>query len=320
MRLGILMACLIGTPAVAANLPLAWPVDCKLNDTCDIQQYVDRDPGPETLDHNCAQQTYDGHKGTDIRLPDLAAMERGVMVLAAAPGTVRGLRDGMADIASNAPNAPEITGKDCGNGIVVDHGQGWETQYCHLKKGTVQVKSGQKVRIGTPLGEIGLSGRTEFPHLHLSVRKDGQVVDPFAPNAKTACGADPSDDLWDTALAPTLGGILSGGILDSLPKFADIKQGGLERDTLPTNSTALVAWAQFFGLRKGDEIRLTFTGPNGVLTEQSYEMEKDRAALYRAAGKKLRGAGWPKGTYFAQFRVLRNGQEVDSFQTQTRIE
>jgi murein DD-endopeptidase MepM/ murein hydrolase activator NlpD len=81
-----------------------------------------------------------------------------------------------------------------GNGVVIDHGNGWETQYCHLKQGSVQVVTGETVTTGTALGQIGQSGRAEFPHVHFAVRHEGAKIDPFAPEA-TACGAA-GDDLW----------------------------------------------------------------------------------------------------------------------------
>ena len=88
-------------------------------------------PGPAATDFTCGPLSYDGHDGTDIALPTRAAMAEGVAVLAAAPGTVTGIRDGIADFA------PVIQGKECGNGVVIDHGAGWVTQYCHLRQGSV---------------------------------------------------------------------------------------------------------------------------------------------------------------------------------------
>jgi murein DD-endopeptidase MepM/ murein hydrolase activator NlpD len=106
----------------AGAFDLAFPADCTLGAGCYIQQYHDHDPGPEATDYTCGPLSYDGHDGTDIALPTRAAMATGVAVLAAAPGVVKGLRDGVADAA------PFPTGQDCGNGVVIDHGNGWETQ------------------------------------------------------------------------------------------------------------------------------------------------------------------------------------------------
>ena len=169
--------------AVAVGGPrLAFPVACDIGKTCEVQNFVDRDPGPSAKDYRCGSQTYQDHGGVDIRLRDMAAQAAGVNVLAAAPGRVARLRDGVADISVKAPGAPPLAGQDCGNGVVIDHGDGWETQYCHLARGSVMVKQGDQVAAGQPMARIGLSGNTEYPHLHLTVRNAGGMVDPFAPD------------------------------------------------------------------------------------------------------------------------------------------
>ena len=119
------------SPALAEDVQLAFPLDCTLGQDCHIQQYMDQDPSAAARDYRCSGLTYDGHKGTDFALPDRAAMAAGVTVRAAAAGVVRGLRDGMAE---GAPLS-EVQGRECGNGVVIDLGRGWETQYCHLKRG-----------------------------------------------------------------------------------------------------------------------------------------------------------------------------------------
>ena len=54
----------------------------------------------------------------------------------------------------------KISGKECGNGVVLVHDDGYQTQYCHLKKGSVAVKKGARVSEGDLLGFIGMSGKT----------------------------------------------------------------------------------------------------------------------------------------------------------------
>ncbi|UYV37979.1 M23 family metallopeptidase [Rhodobacteraceae bacterium D3-12] len=145
------------------------PVDCMIPATCYIQNFVDADPGPAARDFRCNPLSYDGHKGTDFALPTLADMARGVAVIAPAAGRVKGTRDGMDD-GAYMTNPDSIKNRKCGNGLVIDHGNGWHTQYCHLRKGSLAVRTGQQVTPGTPLGLVGQSGFAEFPHLHFSVR------------------------------------------------------------------------------------------------------------------------------------------------------
>ena len=85
-----------------------------------------------------------------------------VNVIASATGTIKALRDGVSDIAYTPAHATELDGKECGNGVVIAHDQGWETLYCHLKQGVISVNVGDTVQVDDVLGKIGLSGQTRF--------------------------------------------------------------------------------------------------------------------------------------------------------------
>lgn len=286
----------------AGAFELAFPVDCTLGETCYIQQFPDHDPGPGATDFTCGPLSYDGHDGTDIALPTRMAMAAGVNVLAAAPGVVKGIRDGIADFA------PEVPGKECGNGVVIGHGQGWETQYCHLKMGSLAVKPGDQVETGAILGQVGQSGQAAFPHMHLAVRHQGRELDPFAPEA-SACGVA-GDDLWaeDPLVLP--GGLLALGIADQVPEYDAIK-AGLASPDLPSHAPALVLWVYGFGFRAGDAVLLTLTGPEGEVVTERVLMEKTQALAFRAVGRKLKTESWPTGTYSGTAKLIRDRQELD---------
>jgi murein DD-endopeptidase MepM/ murein hydrolase activator NlpD len=64
-----------------------------------------------------------------------------------------------------------------GNTVVIDHGQGMLTMSCHLSK--IRVREGQKVRAGERIGDVGSTGRSTGPHLHLSVSLNRVMVDPM---------------------------------------------------------------------------------------------------------------------------------------------
>lgn len=300
---------LLLAPAQAGAFSLAFPLDCKLGDTCFIQQFTDRDPTPAARDFTCGPLSYDGHKGTDFALPTLADMARGVTVLAAAPGTVRATRDGMADIAANAPNAPDITDRDCGNAVVITHTDGWETQYCHLKQGSLRVKPGDTVAAGTALGQIGLSGNTEFPHLHLSLRHNSAVVDPFSPGDTASCGTT-SPSLWSPPVPMQPGGLVDAGFATAIPDFEAVKAGTAQNPTLGAHSPALVLWAHVFGTRPGDRLTLTLTGPKGEILSETITFDKTQARAMRAIGKRLRGPNWPSGAYQGQLTYRRGTTEL----------
>ena len=64
-----------------------------------------------------------------------------------------------------------------GNRITVYHKTGYSTTYTHLKD--INVKVGDKVRVGNTIGTVGNTGRSTGPHLHYEIRKDGKAIDPL---------------------------------------------------------------------------------------------------------------------------------------------
>ena len=64
-----------------------------------------------------------------------------------------------------------------GNHIVIRHGFGYETLYAHLSR--YKCKAGQRIQRGDIIGYVGSTGRSEGPHLHYEVHKNGKVVNPL---------------------------------------------------------------------------------------------------------------------------------------------
>lgn len=302
-----LMFCALAAP-VAGAPQFSFPVDCTLGDTCHIQQFMDHDPTDAVQDFLCQPLSYDTHKGTDFALPTVMAAQQGVSVFPVAPGKVLGVRDGMDDVWSGKIDSKSINGRDCGNGLVVDHGGGWHTQYCHMKNGSVAVTSGQIVTPDTVLGQIGMSGRTQFPHLHLSVRKDGAPVDPFAPDGAN-CDAPPAATLWSDPPTYQAGGIIGAGFATRVPDYADVKMGTAD-EAITRTSAAIVAYSFAFGGREGDILRMTLTGPGGLRVDDDYVLPRNRAQFFRAIGKKRRSAPWPGGQYETEAILERQGKVI----------
>lgn len=306
----VLLASALSTPAQEAPA-LLFPVECRLGETCFLQQFVDHDPGPGARAFDCGPQSYDGHTGTDIRTADLEAMAQGVTVIAAADGVVRGLRDGVPD-GGTATMQP---GQGCGNGVALTHAAGWETQYCHLMEGSILVQEGQEVAAGTALGLIGYSGQTEFPHLEFILRHEGQVIDPFDAETGDSCDAPPAG-LWAERIENPGGGILSAGFAQAIPELEDIAAGRADTGAIPARGAALVIWGFVHGGRAGDVVTLRITDATGAeLHAQEVALERAQAQLFRASGRRTPAEGWPPGLYRGEVVLSRAGAEIDRAET-----
>lgn len=77
-------------------------------------------------------------------------------------GSVESLQDGLPDL--NPPTADP--GQPAGNHVVLAC-DGLRVELAHLRQGSVRVQAGQRVSVGTLLGEVGNSGNSSEPHLHI---------------------------------------------------------------------------------------------------------------------------------------------------------
>lgn len=140
--------------ALGTALDLTWPVDDRFRMTSPFGERVH-----PTL------KTRKFHNGVDLAVPI------GTPVRAAQSGRVRVGEDGVS-----------------GKYVVVDHGHGVRTSYCHLSE--VHVTRGQEVDAGTPVALSGNTGRSTGPHLHFTVRVGKRPVDPAALR-RVSGGPDP---------------------------------------------------------------------------------------------------------------------------------
>ncbi|HZZ70349.1 MAG TPA: M23 family metallopeptidase [Phenylobacterium sp.] len=289
---------------------LAFPMACEIGRSCEIQHYVDRDPGPGLLDYRCGHRTEPQHDGVDIRLLDMVAQRAGVDVLAAVPGRVVAVRDGVPDISIRAPNAPSIAGRMCGNRVAIGFGRGWILDYCHLAQGSLKVKVGDLVTTGQPLARVGLSGDTEFPHLHFSVRHDNLVVDPFAPAVLTGCGTQGAP-LWTPAAASLMaykrGVVLNAGFSSAMVDDAAIENRAIS--AVDPAAPILVAYARLIGLEQGDVIAIAIEGPDGkaIATGTLPPLASNRDQVPAQLAHKRPPQGWARGVYTGVLQVRRAG-------------
>lgn len=311
------LACSVGIqPSTSVDaFEMGMPIDCVIGTSCAIQNYVDHDPSPGAQDFRCGSLTYNGHSGTDFRLLDLASQRRGVDVLAVAKGTVIRLRSDMPDVMFNPQSEPLVNGRECGNGAILEHDDGWQTQYCHMAKGSIGVRVGERVEKGEPLGSVGLSGKTDFPHLHLTVRQNGTVVDPFAFGAlPQSCGG--GNSLWISSLQSVLSyrprHVLNSGFGTGPVSMPQIESGELNQSFSPSDADAIVAYVRVIGLQAGDSQQLTLKYRDGqVIADNSVrEADRPKAQYMMFTGRKRPAGGWSADGFIANYKIVNGGQTV----------
>lgn len=119
-----------------------------------------------------------------------------------------------------------------GNTVVVDHGNGYETRYSHLD--SLDVKKGDKVFQGDPLGSVGNTGLKGMGyHLDFGVKKDGKTIDPGA----IGYGMTPTGLTNRPTLDVPAG--FAPGQINSLTDYATLRSGaGLPTPEAPPVPTA----------------------------------------------------------------------------------
>ena len=318
LRFALAAALILFLPAASPTrsgmtpIKLSSPVDCTLGEDCFIQNYVDMDPGPDAKDFTCGPLAYNNHQGTDFRLRNRAALQRPYSALATAPGKV-------VQVINNRPDHHFEEGAysalDCGNAVMIDHGGGWMSQYCHLAEGSVRVTNGDIVQRGQPIGYIGSSGGTSFPHLHYAIRAFNATIDPFIGVSPTGCEATESGPLWDDSVGAFYAdtAILGFGATRDFPNLNAMENGGL--NTPPNEPYApFYVWAHIMGVKSGDTLRFVALAPGDkIVASERFEVPEDKTIYSVNIGVEPSDGdfeSWPAGTYEGRFAFYSGGQEI----------
>ncbi len=212
------------------------------------------------------------------------------------------VRDGEEDVSVRERGLGSVAGRECGNGLVVDHGGGWTTQYCHMARGSLVVRQGERVAAGQRLGLVGLSGKTEYPHLHFTVRRGETVVDPFALDAAPGtCGSGGQATAWTATVAAAMpyasGAVLNAGFAAGPVTMSDIEGGTAGTPPRGPDAPALVAFFRAISLREGDVQRIVITGRTVASSSMAPRepLPRHQAQFMAFAGVRRPPAGFAPG-------------------------
>jgi len=303
---------------------LSLPLDCTIGTNCFIQNYVDMSKGKERSDYNCGILSYDKHKGTDFSI----STKDDFNVLAAATGKVVGTRNNIEDINFKLRNPDIVMNVECGNGVLIQHENGWETQYCHMKQGSITIKVGQLVNKGDVLGKVGLSGFTEFKHLHLSVRKDGIAIDPFSSQAmESGCKGNKyaANGLWKHYTALDLkytdSAIVDFGIKDEFP-ISEFKarNGDYNKTEIRNNSNLMLFWMDLISPQKGDLLEVSVKYPNNRSRNLNVKVDQTKVRRFQYFGIKKTTPKWEDGIYQLTYKLRRNGRILSEKELNIKVE
>ncbi|MFH1037573.1 MAG: M23 family metallopeptidase [PVC group bacterium] len=150
----------------------------------------------------------------------------GKELIAVSDGVVERVRDGMPDIPPG--EMPEnMTLRDAaGNYVVQNIGSGYRALYAHIKKGTIRVKEGERVRGGDSIGLLGNSGNTDAPHLHFQIVDDKEpfasdgvpfVIDSFLIRGEPVSPESIEDDFKSGQPLQIKAGKSAGGHINKMP-------------------------------------------------------------------------------------------------------
>lgn len=336
----ILLTCFVcASPVLAQDIQpapkFALPIECELGWNCWIMNYVDHDATDNAQDYSCNKQTYNAHKGTDFMIRNAKDMQAGVVVNAAADGVVLGVRKDMKDIDYRTRDRELIRRKECGNGVRIRHENGWVTMYCHMKRNSVKVKKGDKVKTGDMLGMVGNSGLTIYPHLHFQVeyidpssqKRRGAIVDPFVGVARNDLCEQGEKPLWQDEVLTKLDyqavSIIDTGFAATRPKTSGIAAGLYDDETLSIRAPQLLLWARILHVKKGDQVTFAINDPEGEeIFSYTSEIEKDQAHVALHAGMRRPSYNWEEGLYRGEIKLLRQTDGENSggiYKSEARI-
>lgn len=220
-----------------------------------IPYFVDLQPGSGVRDFNCTQFTFEEHNGHDPYIRSFREMDIGVPVFAAQDGVISDVHDGEDD--HNTDNSPDKKA----NYVIIKHSDSQQSQYFHLKKGSISVKVGDTVTAGTQIALVGSSGMSKGPHIHFEADFNRVAYEPLAGPCR------PGKSNFETQPAMTLDPIVMGAALGTT-SFAGFRAAPF--DDAPRTGTFIRGVQRIYikmeiaSVPPNSQYNITMLPPNGI--------------------------------------------------------
>ena len=288
------------------------PLDCTINKDCWVINYFDHATDDGIVDFTGGDNLYNRHQGVDFAIPNMADMAQGVRVLAAADGKVTALRDHIPDIGSVTRDGQRIENPMCGNAVLIDHGNSLRTLYCHLRRGSISVAVGDMVKAGDPIGLVGLSGFTNFPHVHLAVSIGEEKVDPFVGPGWKPGGDVAAKPMWREDVLESLTYqpfvLMDAGFTGGTFSKHGLLSGWFSRPTVPSTARHLSFSALVYYADAGDVIDMKILDPDGnTVAAETTTLTDGFQRHWRDIKTSRPETGWKSGQYRGIVVVTRPG-------------
>jgi len=291
-----------------------FPVNCTLGEDCFILFYPDAYNTTRQADHKCGLRTFDQNQATVITSHSIQQMLNGIAVLAAADGKVTKVKKD-SELSDDDNQYIKNSSENCGNQVVISHGQGWETHYCFLKPDSILVSPKQIIKKGEQIAEMGSVGYTQsLPNLYFYVYHNNKAVDPFVgPITYPSCNSI-QKPLWDTMIPYQSLNVIGAGV-DDRPINRDYitEFGGMHKNRINSTSKNFGFWIFVAGLLDGDEEIFEVYEPGGNLEHNYQGVIKNFKGFHyyiNAIEFDKPAKGFKKGTWKLRYLALRKSKPI----------
>lgn len=298
-------------------IELSLPLDCRLGINCWITNLPSHNKKDKAVDFLNNSKTYSGNVGTDFTIQ----LNTHMKVISPINGRVKSIQDDINDISISKIDRQSSEINKCGNFVVLVQDD-YEIELCHLKKNSIAVNIGDEVKIGQNLAEVGLSGVSDSPHLHVNIRriKENQnyiEVDPFYDVQKKEYGLTPQS-LWSNQhqmekQAAQTGIIYNYGFSfdQIIPEEVRIKQNNNELQ--PSSPRSIIGFVDIFSVNPGDKVTLKIVDDsNKELVSKTKEFNQYQHRYFIDVSKPLYGQKL-RGQYFLKINYKYKDKTTNTF-------